>query len=87
MSTMPARPPRRSGALARLLASFWIADVLVLTLIAFFIVVGGSTSTPLLIVGCVLLALYAVHAVLRHQRDKGRVLSMEERQTRERRGF
>ena len=87
MSTMPVRPPRKPGLAAWLAESFWIADVLVLGLIAFFIVVGGSETTGVWIVGSVLGLLYAVHAVRRHDRHRDRRLSPEARQARERRGF
>ena len=69
-----------------LLESFWIADVLAVAMIAFFVVVGGSASTPLLVAGLVLAVLYAAHLVWR-RRHAGGSLSPADRRTRERRGF
>jgi Flp pilus assembly protein TadB len=86
MSSMPVRPPHKPGPLSWLLESFWIADVLVLALLAFFIIVGGGSSTAVMIVACVLALLYAAHAVKRHNRQREE-LSPEARRIRERRGF
>jgi membrane associated rhomboid family serine protease len=70
-----------------LLESFWIADALVLAMLAFFIVVGGGSSAPVAIVGSIMAVLYAAHAVRRHQRQRVSELSPEARRIRERRGF
>jgi quinol-cytochrome oxidoreductase complex cytochrome b subunit len=88
MSDMTARPPqhRKPSALSWLLESFWVVDVLVLGMLAFFVIVGGSSSTPVVIVGSVLALLYAAHAVHRHN-ARGAERSLEERRVRERRGF
>jgi len=76
----------RPGALAWLLESFWITDVLVVGMLAFFVIVGGGSSTPVVIVGVVLAVLYAAHAVHRHNQRNGE-RSIEARRMRERRGF
>ena len=89
MSSLPARPPRhrKPSSVAWLLESFWIADVLVLGMLAFFVIVGGGSSAPVIIVGSVLALLYAAHAVRRHDQRSANELSPEDRRTRERRGF
>jgi hypothetical protein len=88
MSDMTARPPQepKPSMTAWLLETFWIADVLVLGMLAFFVIVGGGSSTPVVIVGSVLALLYAAHAVHRHNR-RGEQRSLEARKMRERRGF
>ena len=77
----------KPNALGWLLESFWIADALVVAMLAFFVVVGGGSSTPVIVVGCVLAVLYAAHAVRRHERQRLNELSPEARRIRERRGF
>jgi membrane associated rhomboid family serine protease len=88
MSSLFARPPRhKPGILGTLRESFWIADVLVLGLLAFFMIVGDGSSTAAVVVGCVLALLYAAHAVRRHDRHRADALSTRSRRIRERRGF
>ena len=77
----------KPNALGWLLESFWIADALVLAMLAFFIIVGGGSSTPVVVVGSIMALLYAAHAVRRHERQRESELSPEARRIRERRGF
>jgi|1186.fasta_scaffold183741_2 hypothetical protein len=84
--TSQQRHDDRPGPLAWLLESFWIADVLVVGMLAFFVIVGGSSSTAVVVIGCVLAVLYAAHAVHRHH-ERSSERSMEARRMRERRGF
>ncbi|MEF2162587.1 hypothetical protein [Pseudomonas aeruginosa] len=87
MSSMPVRPPQEPSRFSSVLASFWVADLLVLALLAFFIVVGGGRSAVALIVASVLALLYLVHAVVRRRNHADEELSLADRQIRERRGF
>jgi uncharacterized membrane protein YecN with MAPEG domain len=83
----PPQQHHKSNACATALESFWAVDVLILALLAFFIIVGGATSTPVFIVGIVLALAYAIHAVRRHDRRQAAERTPEARKMRERRGF
>jgi hypothetical protein len=69
--------------------SFWTAVALLLGLLAFFAVAGGSTvvTGPIVVVGLVLLGLWGLHArSVRHHPDAVRA-DERWRHARERRGF
>jgi len=89
MSSMPAGPPEqhKPSIFAIVLESFWTIDILIVALLAFFIIVGGASSTPVLIIGIVLALAYAIHAVRRRNRRHAAERTPEARRMRERRGF
>jgi Flp pilus assembly protein TadB len=83
---------RRSGgdrrAVSQLAAVFWVADAMVLGLIIFFAIVGGAADSPALsIIAIVAAVLLAAHSLWRHRRRHELTLNVQDRRTRERRGF
>jgi hypothetical protein len=81
---------RRAGVLAWLAESFWIADVMVVAMFAFFIALGAFNpfeTGAIAIALTVLLGLYGVHLWVLHRRREELQRSPESRRARERRGF
>ena len=80
--------PRRDAA-RQLVEAFWVADALLIALAVFFAIVGGAVfqSTPFVLatVGCAILL--ALHQYNRHRHQHELALSLDARQTRERRGY
>ena len=93
MSAVPGHPHRVRDAertvVRTAVESFWTMIALVLGLLAFFAVAGGSTvvTGPIAVVGLALLALWGLHA--RSVRHHPESLRADERwrHARERRGF
>ena len=74
----------------KLSQSFWIADLMVLAMLAFFIVLAGvdvAESTVLAIAVAVLAVLGGAETYRRHRIADHTALSPEGRRWRERRGF
>jgi membrane protein implicated in regulation of membrane protease activity len=93
MSALPGSPPRLRhpghSPVRFVSEAFWTLIALLMGLVAFFVVAGGSAlaTGPILPVGLTLLALWGLHAwsIRRHVDD---VLHDERgRRARERRGF
>lgn len=78
----------KPGPLDWVTQAFWIADVMVLAMLAFFIVLsgrsGGTVFTGILIA---MAAAYAAYALVRQRQQGATQLSRVSRRTRERRGF
>lgn len=90
MATHSFDPAPRTGLRRWLIESFWVADVLVVALFAFFLALGAfspAEATAVTVALGVLAALYGVHLWWMHRHRAELERDPARRAARERRGF